>query len=175
MNPLERIRESKWLEDYEPPRSVCVAGAAVLPPFGVAVIVGLFLVCVFYGKQVSNHYWPPVPASLCANTVDGLVCWANPAYYPAPSEPNAFIMIVGPLAPYLVVGLLVASIWVMLGMWAYIHCHQFWHGEKPEFAKDCDDRRHEWRADFMYCPECYEIDPDTWHELGHCLHFGTTP
>jgi len=154
MKIIDKIRERGM------PKQICVAGSAIMPPIGVAIIVGLVMACAHFGGQIYRHYYPPMVEEFCAPTLNGTICWEN---RPAPREPSAFDSFLNKWGKFVFLGLIVGFLWVVFGLLAYIHCHQFWHDEKPFWAKKDDD----FEDDYYGCPECEE-------DIGQCEHWGTT-
>lgn len=149
MNLLDKLKERIGVM----PKTVCIAGATALPPAGMALCVGILTAIYYSYSTIAPLLWGP----------------ALPSPPPGPASPPPWWI------PYAILGLVISSIWIIAGLVAYIHCYAFWHDEKPEWAKNEEDRKEEFWLDFMDCPECEEIEPGEWHTLGECAHWGTTP
>lgn len=131
------------------PKKVCIVGSVFTPPLLISIIIGCIIVIIY----ILNNIIPPIPSKeiFCDSCV------------------LDYIM------RYVLPFILGALLWVVLAMGSYISCHKYWHGLKPSWAQNPEEIEEKFEIDYMDCPECEEVEPDKWHYVGECIHFGTTP
>lgn len=149
-----KLRER--LKNFVMPRQVCVFGAAIFPVVGVGAF---YLITLF----LYNNMGPMGPIFEIAPRIE------------TPEQREFERQVVG----WVLVGIGVVIggfIWIISSRQAYVHCHMFWHNEKPEWAKDDDDFEEDYDTNFHFCPICDdELGDDRLNEIDICEHQGCTP